>query len=432
MLEEYDYIIVGAGPAGFTLAWLLAKKNLKILILEKSYIGGCHSASSENPEEFYEHGPRVYSSSYLNFKTILHDLDLKWEDIFTPYNFTISKIGSKSISHINMREMIILGFAFVFYPRESVMKIMQKWNFRNSTRDYIDRICRLTDGAGADNYTVYKFGSLLDQEIFYKLHQPRDFMSKFWKFWKNKLVEKNVEFQTCNVKTINRYENYWKISNSGRDYIAPRVVFAIPPQELIKIQGIPNIENARNYWENYAEKTSYIKYHSYSFYWKKPKKLENWGFCNTRNGLVYIVLSDYYPISGLLISAALTKTNFTDNPKEVIKSELLETLKLPEPDFINRGKDMPSWIHAPNSEFLDFNLGSGLYTLGSHNGKVSRPFTTLENAVSNSMVLANDLEKIQTPIKIPLRISKIIMFMILVLVILIVLNYKNPVNLSTY
>ena len=56
----YDYIIVGAGPTGLTLALYLAKLNKKIIVIEKeNTIGGIHRVKRENGL-FTEHGPRIY------------------------------------------------------------------------------------------------------------------------------------------------------------------------------------------------------------------------------------------------------------------------------------------------------------------------------------------------------------------------------------
>jgi UDP-galactopyranose mutase len=72
----YDYIIIGAGPTGLTLAHILSQYDNKILIIEKeNYIGGCHGVARENGL-FAEHGPRIYISNYYTFKQILKEINL--------------------------------------------------------------------------------------------------------------------------------------------------------------------------------------------------------------------------------------------------------------------------------------------------------------------------------------------------------------------
>jgi len=49
MNNKYDYIIVGAGPTGLTLAYLLSKYRKTVAIIEKdNIIGGCHSVKRVN------------------------------------------------------------------------------------------------------------------------------------------------------------------------------------------------------------------------------------------------------------------------------------------------------------------------------------------------------------------------------------------------
>jgi phytoene dehydrogenase-like protein len=70
MNKYYDYVIIGGGPTGLTLALYLSK-YYKIAIIEKEdQIGGCHSVKRIDGL-FSEHGPRIYLDNYLVFKDIL-------------------------------------------------------------------------------------------------------------------------------------------------------------------------------------------------------------------------------------------------------------------------------------------------------------------------------------------------------------------------
>ena len=96
MNKVYDYIIVGAGPAGLTLSWYLSKQNKSILLIDnQENIGGCHRVLRVDGL-FTEHGPRVYSDVYLNFINFLNDMDIDFNDIFTLYSFDISNIGDRT------------------------------------------------------------------------------------------------------------------------------------------------------------------------------------------------------------------------------------------------------------------------------------------------------------------------------------------------
>ena len=64
---SYDYAIVGGGPSGLTLAYILGKKGYKCILVDKNpTLGGCHRVIRYK-ELFSEHGPRIYSKGFLNF-----------------------------------------------------------------------------------------------------------------------------------------------------------------------------------------------------------------------------------------------------------------------------------------------------------------------------------------------------------------------------
>ncbi len=55
----YDYAIVGAGPAGLTMALYLAKNNKHVILIDRELtIGGCHRVRRVDGM-FSDHGPRI-------------------------------------------------------------------------------------------------------------------------------------------------------------------------------------------------------------------------------------------------------------------------------------------------------------------------------------------------------------------------------------
>ena len=110
MDKIYDYVIVGTGPTGLALSWYLAKENKTVLLIDKeTSIGGCHRVQRVNGL-LTEHGPRVYSDVYLNFIRMLKDMNLNFNELFTPYNFDISNVGNKKLK---FGEKVSFAIAFI-------------------------------------------------------------------------------------------------------------------------------------------------------------------------------------------------------------------------------------------------------------------------------------------------------------------------------
>lgn len=435
---DYDIVIIGAGPSGLALAQTCSSLNLKILIIDKNdSIGGCHRVKRVN-DYFTEHGPRIYSSAYLNFITLLDEMDIKFEDLFTPYNFQFTTIGSNTIfSSMNMNEFAVLFYDFIkllfddeYSVTISMKEHLESNNFSEQSKDIIDKICRLTDGADISRYSLNEFLQLVNQQFFYKIYQPKfpNDMGLF-KIWKSFLQKRNVDFLlSANVDTIEKINDVFVINIlNGGSIRSKKVIVAIPPVDLVKILENSNDIIKHSFGrhddlKNWATLTNYNVYIQITFHWSTVLKLEKiYGFPASEWGIANIVLSDYMNFyeSGTVISSAVTITNkksffnkktANESSKNEIINEVFRVLcisypNLPEPTVT---------IFNPNTKYVDNKWISddtafisssickkeipfespdvpGLYNVGTHNEKHFYKFTSLESAVTNALSLTRSL-----------------------------------------
>jgi len=445
---NYDIIIVGSGPSGLALAQCFSFINKKVLIVEKeSDIGGCHRVRRvvvENEKLFTEHGPRVYSSTYKVFITLLSKMDLDFYDLFVPYKFNITTIGKESIwSALSFKELslLFLDFSTLLVNNNHGKKISMKdhltyLNFSKKSLDMIDRICRLTDGAGYDNYTLYQFLQLLNQQFFYGLYQPNEPTDTgLLKKWRDFLEKNGVTFLlNTTVERIEAMDNIItgivikrNDQTSFVKIIANKYILAIPPKSIVSlIKNNITVKDAFgdfNTLEKWSEQTAYIDYITVSFHWDKKLKLPDvYGFPKSEWGLAFIVLSDYMNLeeksSKTVISASVTiKDNKSKrNGKKIdecnkeelmdeIYFQLLESfplLPLPKRMILSPGvvKINNEWkcidtafvatSKQPNIPFKS-NKFYNLFNVGTHNGKSIYNFTSLEAAVTNAVKLGHYL-----------------------------------------
>ena len=457
---NYDYIIIGAGPSGLTLAYYLGKLNKKCLLVDKQEtIGGCHRVV-RNDGLFTEHSPRVYSNAYLNFIKLLENMNLNFNDLFVPYNFSISNIGGKTLSYFNFKEIIIFMIEFIKlfidenYSKYITMEqFMNKHKFSDSAMDYVDRLCRLTDGADKTRYTLFEFLQLINQMSLYKLYQP----SKpndigLFKFWYDAInLTNNVDIiLNKEVKNINYSGN--KIINIKIDniiYTATNFILAIPPKPLFNILKNSGIENSfmESKFEEWVKDNSYIDDLGITFHWNSDLKLKKiWGFPKSDWGIAFTIMTDYMNFkddrSKTVISIAITminsKSSFNNKtPHECEKNELLsETFRqlklsypeLPDPTIsllnplIKRINN--KWIENDTAYVVSANKNTilpsksirfgNLYNVGTQNGNSKYYFTSMESAVTNSLSLLHVLEPItknKYPIYNPNNLVNLISFL---------------------
>ena len=444
--KKYDIVIVGGGPSALALAQACSSINKRVVIVEKeSTIGGCHRVrrvpvkyNNKTEYTFTEHGPRVYSSTYKVFINLLQDMNLSFHDLFTQYNFNMGNIGGYTVwTKLSTSEIIKFAFAFfnliIFqnYGKDiSVFDFAKNNNFSENSINFLDRICRLTDGATANNYTLFQFLQLFNQQMFYNLYQPRvpNDIGLFT-LWESRLKDRGVDFifdtEINNIVQNNASASHI-VSTNGTKIFGDNFVIAIPPDNLTNIlkrsdKIIQNSFGEIESMNDWTQKTKYLDYISATLHWDTDLKLDKiWGFPKTEWGIAFVVLSDYMDLkqdlSKTVISTAITitdvKSTLTNRlPDECSKEELLQEIYtqlkisyplLPIPTFsiLSPGVifDKTKWI-SKDTAFISTTQQpflhpksktiSNLYSLGTHNGTHLYNFTSLESAVTNGIRLSH-------------------------------------------
>ncbi len=442
----YDHIIIGTGPTGLTIAWILSQYNKRILLIDREEsIGGCHRVRRVDGF-FTEHGPRIYSSAYRNSIMLLNDMELDFYKIFTPYKFNISAIGGKTLFDMKLNEIFWFVFEFLrltispLYSKGiSVMDFMEKHNFSDPTIDYIDRLCRLTEGAGSDKFTLFELLQGLNQHFFYEIYQPTlpNDIGLFHKMKQALIKTKNVDFllgtdilklneKDNKITSITGIKNDKKIQINGKNFI-----FATPSFNLLSAlnNSSPNIKNSfgdYNSLSAWNKRNSYNVYIPIVFHWDKKIKLDNiWGFPKSPWGVVFIVLTDYMKFqneqSKTVISTCITimdksSPHIGKKPDECTEDELIaesfRQLKLSFPNLPKPTKSILSpGIYKQNNKWftkddayvrtVDAVKGypipfkspkfSNLFSVGPHSGKSLYHFTSFESAVTNGIVFCHQI-----------------------------------------
>lgn len=471
-MSNYDYTIIGAGPSGLIVSYMLGVLGKKCLIIDKNNnVGGCHRVLRVDGL-FTEHGPRIYSNAYVNTIQILKKMDVKFDDIFTPYNFSISNIGGKTISNLSFIEIMRLGLDFILNSSNnkkiSMDEYMTKHNFSKESKDYINRLCLLTDGASTDKYTLFEFLELANQQILYKLYQPKKpndqglfpLILKAIKETGNVDILLNTEVVKLNTDSnkINTIEILTGKTISS--ITSNNFILAIPPKNIIKLtKDIPNVFGLNT--ELIAYGSSYNNDIPIIFHWDNKINLDKiWGFPKSDWGIAFIILSNYMDFSDDRsqtvistcitlpnnLSSVLNKTSNQVTDKNELIDEVFRQLKesfpkIPDPTY----KILSPTVYRENNEWLDAdsafvqtnqNLflpiqGSiyNLYNVGTQNGNSPYNFTSFESAVSNAISFVNNVIpksknyfKIYKPYSLRIIIIRVIITLLTITLIIIIIT----------
>lgn len=254
---NFDYVIVGAGPCGLTLAYIINqyRPGKKILLMDRERaLGGCHRVRRTGGDMnlFTEHGPRIYLDNYLLLRQILTELGTDFYQEFVRYHQQFA--NAAVIGELGLSEITTFVVAYIkhFVNADTGRKvILDDWmiekGFSDKIRDLIDRTCRVTDGAGADRYTLWEFLELLNQNALYTVHQPKLPTDQgFIKKWTDHLYRQpNITIWTgvTAEKLISSGGEHGSIvglTGKGLDGTPYQVkgnmfLLAVPPKYLIKL-----------------------------------------------------------------------------------------------------------------------------------------------------------------------------------------------------
>ena len=442
-----DYVIVGGGPAGLTLALYLSNLGKKCILIDKnSSLGGCHRVTRVNGL-FTEHGPRVYSSAYRNTMNVLSMIGTNWDNIFVPYKFNIGSIQGETLNNFTfgektsiLLEYVILFSAF-YNKTRTVKEFAEQHNFSKQSIDYMNRLCRLTDGGGDDKYTMYQFLQLGNQNFFYKLYQPRNPNDEvLFRLWEDKLVSNGVKIlKSTNVSGFEEKDGVYSVFTDKGDVIkADKLAICIPPTHFSAMT---------NSMQTWATNNSYINDIPVSFHWKTKLSLPKvWGFPKTDWGLAFIVVSDYMNADnngGTVISTCSTfqdaKSSFTgktvnESSEEEFKNEMFRQLKISFPTLPNADRAIinPSvrrqddkWLEDDSAfmglEYIKPRLSKNLWYVGTQNGRSYYNFTSMESAITNALFAVNEMENANIKIEAPLELIAVLQVVLVSIIGIIML-----------
>jgi len=468
----YDYIIIGAGPSGLTLAYLMGRLNKRCLLVDKApTVGGCHRVfrvANNNQNLMTEHSPRIYSTSFVNLIQLLKLMGTDFDKLFTPSKFSIGSIGGKSIGNFTFREMFLLAIqtAKMGYSDESknltVYDYVTRNKFTAQAIDYMDRICRLSDGTDMYNYTLYEFIQIINQQMMYVLHQPIQPNDKgLFKIWVDNinqtgmvdiLLDSEVD-QLIHSNGSNMISGI-RLSN-GKTYMSTRVILAIPPLNMYQLLDkslMPNIFNPN--MKTWVMQNSYQNHVSCMFYWNEKIKLPDvWGFPSSEWGVVFIVLSDYIKFEPdepqtvitigvskpYVISSVTGKTAHQTGEIELY-DEIFRQLKLSFGDIPKYDTAIINpLVKRVGSLYVDSDTAyvrsiyddtvlpydslqyPNIYNAGTQNGYSSYSFTSMESAVANAICVGAQLEPGINQIIRVRGLTTLLDYVFLIMVIIVIL-----------
>lgn len=132
MHRNADYVIVGSGPTGLSLAYTLAMNGKRVAVIEKYHtLGGSWNADFVDSKYFAENSPRVLSDSgaHMDF---LHEIGMTQEDfsdIWGNFLTTLVKMVGFMFSYLELFDLLLLlqGMVTFYFSNPHTRQTLAEW-----------------------------------------------------------------------------------------------------------------------------------------------------------------------------------------------------------------------------------------------------------------------------------------------------------------
>jgi len=118
----YDLVIIGAGPAGLSAAYELAKTEKKVIVIEKkSQVGGLAETKvfgkyryDIGPHRFYTKNEEVYKLFLEMLGSDAVEVDRKTRILFNNSYFDYPLTPLNALFGLGLGESVVIGFSYLF------------------------------------------------------------------------------------------------------------------------------------------------------------------------------------------------------------------------------------------------------------------------------------------------------------------------------
>ena len=233
--ESYDMIVVGAGISGLSLAWQIAQKGKKVLVLEAGEkIGGCLNTHYHNKNDFWvEQGAHTFYATYTNLIDVIQQCGLE-KDIVAR-----EKVGMKVFT--NKHEKIMAGVSKwelltsvpnLFFSKREGKTVKEYFGKIVGKKNYQKVFSRMFSAVIVQNADDFSAEFFLKRRKTKSKDHPKSFILKRgMQSFMHALTESEQldVFTSEKVERIQRDGDYKVMTNSGKEFITKDIAMAVTP-----------------------------------------------------------------------------------------------------------------------------------------------------------------------------------------------------------
>ena len=269
---DYDYIIVGGGPTGITLATMLAKTELKTLLIEsESALGGNWKIDWEEEKYLTEHSPKVLLSSNHYFFDLLKKIkatDINLKKVYGNFgNTKVLSVMMRMLSFTDAYKLLKMVSSYYLHPTSfKYHQSLKQWVNENTISQKGVRFLRTVTIVASNTYDKVCIGALveyltMDPGLLFDLVQFEN-----PEYWIHRATSHLSSFDNITIaydaRVVSVHENGVVDTSIGK-YRGKKIILATPVRATLSIVNRSSSALKRNWFptmdefERFSDRSTY-------------------------------------------------------------------------------------------------------------------------------------------------------------------------------
>lgn len=341
MQNNYDIVIIGAGPAGIATAMMLESTGKRILVIEREKnMGGCWRVEWQDGLYYTEHSPKISTDQNIRFSALCSHLKVKnsyantysqASSLSSTYKTTIKSLTYADILKL-LSGMIISRF---IENKQTVDELSEHLSDKGKKAMYVLSVALASTPDRVMMQDIYDEGFKIPPNII-QLKEPESWINAAHKHFTD---SKNITLKLgLEANSISKNQQGEFIINNM--FTANKVILALPPNGLRQLLSGCSNELKSNWmpYDKFKKWSLESEYHSIGFQLHFSEDIEyksEWCWsCQGEWNIIILPMSKYLieysrdkDIKTVWSCTLIDQTNFSSRLKKTISECSLQEIE---------------------------------------------------------------------------------------------------------
>ena len=432
--------VIGGGPCGTYLAYMLSGTHDVHLFERDSDLGGCW-ATHYDTGYFQEHSPRIMFNNYINTRDFFDSIGIDFYEQF----FKVFSIYEKSMKYRERftandifsltKGLLMPSFMWNSY---SVKDMCEYYELSESAVELIQKMCYGIDGVSYEKMSASEYFDTIDTTLFYSAYEPKNNSDVYLiPYLKNALNKTTIHYK-YSLEYFQNGSAFFETSSGIVSKKYDHYIVCVPPKQfskimqksdntLVKIPNISNISSSCQY-TGIGVQFHFTEVEPYEFPDDTTGEWHIISSYNKQSKCLSCVIVDF-DLRSKFIGLTVNQCNKNQIIRETWR-QLKEVVDMKRYEHATITKNVyklddkytstqGAFFRNKDNITIESDVGKNVSYVGSHNTR-SFPFTSYESAIQSAKMFLNKFEYFEgyVPVYNPISLKDNIMYLFFVVLIL--------------